>query len=68
MVRNRQKSQSIEEKLEQFERQLRRELSLAASFGARTSSCGTEMTAPPELITIQPLQVPANDLAGVSGD
>jgi predicted CoA-substrate-specific enzyme activase len=68
MVRNKQKSQSIEEKLEQFERQLRRELSLAASFGARTSSCGTEMTAPPELISIQPLQVPSNDLAGVSGD
>ncbi len=68
MVRNRQKSQTVEEKLEQFERQLRRELSLAASFGGRTSSCGTEMTAPPELISIQPLQAPSNELAGVSGD
>ena len=67
MVRNRQKTQSVEEKLEQFERQLRRELSLAASFGARTSSCGTEMTAPPELISIQPLQAPS-ELSQVGGD
>jgi len=67
MVRNRQKAQTVEEKLERFERQLRRELSLAASFGARTSSCGTEMTAPPELISIQPVQVPS-ELAQVGGD
>jgi hypothetical protein len=67
MVRNKQKSQSIEEKLEQFERQLRRELSLAASFGSRTSSCGTEMTAPPELISIQPLPAPS-EVAQVGGD
>lgn len=65
MVRNRQKITTVEERLRDFEQRLRRELTLAASFG-RPTGCGEEK-APAELVTIANIQ-PAAQLAQVSGD
>ena len=66
MVREKQKKLSIDEQLQQFEQRLRHELRLAASLGAKTTGCGSQESAPPELITIGP--APAPDLVQLAGD
>ncbi|MBZ5627616.1 MAG: acyl-CoA dehydratase activase-related protein, partial [Acidobacteriia bacterium] len=68
MVRNNQKQHTVEEQLKQFEQRLRHELTLAASVGARPGCCGTEETAPAELISIASVSQPQQDLVEMAGD
>jgi predicted CoA-substrate-specific enzyme activase len=68
MVRNKQKHLTIEEQLKQFEERLRHELRLAGSSRSEGSCCGTHDEAPAELVSIQGMQQPANDLVELAGD
>jgi len=64
MVRDREKRTTVEERLQKFEAQLRAELRTAEKYR------GTERpdVDPAELVQIQPVQPPANDLVGIAGD
>ncbi|MGB9104812.1 MAG: acyl-CoA dehydratase activase-related protein, partial [Terriglobales bacterium] len=65
MVRNNQKQLTVEEQLKQFEQRLRHELTLAASVGSKAGCCGTEETAPGDLVSIAGAQ---QDLVEMAGD
>ncbi|MGH9524644.1 MAG: hypothetical protein ACRD3E_19145, partial [Terriglobales bacterium] len=69
MVRNKQKSMTIEDQLKQFEDRLRHELRLAGSSSDRGGGCGTHAEqAPAELVSIEGMKQPANDLVEMAGD
>ena len=69
MVRDAQKTVTIDDQLKQFEERLRHELRLAGSSSDSGGCCGThEEAAPAELVSIEGMQKPSNDMVEMAGD